>query len=245
MNGRGFKGQILVLVAFVGFAMIILLLSIFCCFVVGQSGISFTTMDPFIIPSSNSSINFAINGTYEKASFENGVWSLVNLQFSGFQSAEKLDLKVSAENCEVTIFSCLIYNSTFDGERVRSARLRYSVVGTGEQVFDLGLEPKDGDWGVIIDGDFKGETDGWRVSSDGVLKITGATGNVTCSYYGFPASFLDTRSGGSQIFGQHSVVTTTSVVMALIVLVAVIIRIGKRGSNNLGFDKLIRRSKIK
>ena len=94
---------------------------------------------------------------------------LINLQFSSVQSAEKLDLKVSAENCEVTIFSYLIYNSTFNRERVDGrARLRYTVVGTGEQVFDLGLEPKDGDWGVIIDGDFKGKTDGWRVSSDGM-----------------------------------------------------------------------------
>ena len=139
---------------------------------------------------------------------------------------------MSAKDCEVTIFSCLIYNSTFAGERVKSARVRYYVVGNGEQVFDLGLDPKVGDWGVVFDGVFKGETDGWRLSSDGTLTITGATGNVTLSYYGFPASFRDIIDGEGQLFSQHSVVAITSFVVGFIVLLAASVRI-RRSSNNL------------
>jgi len=232
MGSRSFGGLNLVLVWVIGFAMIFLFLSSFGFFAIGQSEIGFTTTDKFDIPLFNSSVSFGADGNYEKALLENNVWSFVNLRFDSVQSAEKLDLRVSAKDCEVTIFSCLIYNSTFAGERVKSARVRYYVVGNGEQVFDLGLDPKVGDWGVVFDGVFKGETDGWRLSSDGTLTITGATGNVTLSYYGFPASFRDSIDGENQLFSQHSVVAITSFVVGFIVLLAASVRI-RRSSNNL------------
>ncbi len=232
MGSRSFQGLNLVLVWVIGFAMIFLFLSNFCCSVIGQSETGFTTTNKFDIPLLNSSVSFGADGNYKKALLENNEWHFFNLHFNSVQSAEKLDLRVSAKDCEVTIFSCLIYNSTFTGERAKSATVRYHVVGNGEQVFDLGLDPKLGDWGVVIDGVFKGETDGWRLSSDGTLTITGATGNVTLSYYGFPASFRDSIDGEDQIFSQHSVVAITSFVVGFIVLLAASVRI-RRSSNNL------------
>ena len=212
--------------------MIFLFLSNFCCFVIGQSETGFTTTDKFDIPMFNSSVSFGAYGNYEKALLENNIWHFVNLRFNSAQSAEKLDLRVSAKDCEVTIFSCLIYNSTFAGERTKSAIVRYYVVGNGEQVFNLGLNPKLGDWGVVIDGVFKGKTDGWKLSSDGTLTLTGATGNVTLYYFGFPASFQDSIDGEGQIFSQHSVVVITSFVVGFIVLLTVSMRI-RKSSNNL------------
>lgn len=232
MDNRDFKGLKFFLVVGVVFFIFFLFLSSFGCFVLGQSEISFTTTDKFEIPLRNGSVSFGVEGSCEKAFLENYVWNFVNLCFVSSQSAEKLDLKVSAKDCEITISSCIIYNSTFAGESARSARVRYNVVGNGEQVFDLGLDPKFGDWGVFFDGDFKGENDGWRLSSDGTLIVTGITGNVTLSYYGFPASFRDSFGGDDQVFSFHSVVVITSFALVFIVLLATVVRI-RRSSNNL------------
>src|SRR3990170_2512365 len=205
----------------IAFAMIALFLSCFGFFAHGISQTAFAPTDRFDIPVNNSSISFAFAGTYEQASLENGVWSFVNLRFNNSQSAEKLSLKVSAKNSEVRITLCQIYNSTFGGAGVRGARLRYTVVGQGIQVFDLGLDPKGGDWGVVFNGIYMGENDGWSLSPDGTLTVTGATGNVTLSYYGFPGSFGGGGEGFNEpILKQHSVVIITTVAVATAVLLA-------------------------
>ena len=233
MDNKDREGLKFVLVLVIGFFIIFLFLSSFGCFVFGQSKIDFTATDKFEIPLSNSSVSFGANGNYEKALLENNAWRFVNLRFDSSQSVEKLDVIVSAKDCEVIIFSCLIYNGTFAGESARSARVRYNVVGNGEQVFDLGLDPKFGDWGVFFDGDFKGETDGWMLSADGTVIITGAAGNVTLSYYGFPASFQDSLGRDGPIVSLHSVFFITSFVLVVIVVLATVVRLRKKSSNNL------------
>jgi hypothetical protein len=74
----------------------LLSLSCFGFFAHGQYETVITPTDKFDISVNNSSVSFAVDGTYEQASLENGVWSFVNLGLSNFQSAEKLNLKVSA-----------------------------------------------------------------------------------------------------------------------------------------------------
>src|SRR3990170_1034721 len=210
----------------IAFPIIVLSLSCFGFFARGQSETAFTPTDKFDIPVNNSSISFAVNGTYEQASLENGSWSFLNLRLNNSQTTEKLGLKVSANDSKVTINSCQINNnSTFGGARVRAARIRYTVVGQGTQVFDLGLDPKGGAWGVIFNGIYMGENDGWSLSPDGTLTVTGATGNVTLSYYGFPGSFGGGGEGFSEpILKQHSVVIITTVAVATAVLLALVIK---------------------
>jgi len=216
----------------IAFTIIVLSLSCFGFFARGQSETAFTPTDKFDIPVNNSSISFAVNGTYEQASLENGAWSFLNLRLSNSQTAEKLSLEVSAKDSKVTINSCQINNNTFAGAIVRAARLRYTVVGQGTQVFDLGLDQKGGAWGVIFNGIYMGENDGWSLSPDGTLTVTGATANVTLSYYGFPGSFGGGGDGFNEpILKQHSVVIITTVAVATAVLLALVIKTRKRESS--------------
>jgi hypothetical protein len=219
-------------VVIIAFPILVLSLSCFGFFAHGQSETVFTSTDKFDIPVNNSSIRFAVDGTYEQASLENGSWSFLNLRLNNSQrGAEELNLKVSAKDAKVTINSCQINNSTFGGAIVKGARLRYTVVGQGIQVFDLGLDPKGGDWNVIFNGVYMGKNDGWSLSPYGTLTVTGATANVTLSYYGFPVSSGGSGDGFNEsILTQHSVVIITIVVVAIAVLLAIVIKTRKRES---------------
>ena len=166
-------------------AWIALYLSCLVFFVHGQSIISFTSTDKFDIPANNGSISFGVNGTYEKATLENGVWSFADLRLNTTQSSVTVNLKISSKNAIVTIMSCQIYNSSFAGEPAKVARLRCSLVGEGAQVFDLGLDPKGGDWNVIHNGVYIGKNNGWSLSPEGALELNGLTGNVSLYYYGY------------------------------------------------------------
>jgi hypothetical protein len=223
-------GRISFLAGVTAFAMVALFLSCFDFFAHGQSEIGFSPTNRFVIPANNSSISFAVDGTYEQAYLENGMWSFVNLRFDNSQSAEKLSLKVSAEESNVTITSCLIYNSTFAEGLTKAARLRYEVVGQGKQVFDLGLDPKRGDWNVIVNGVYIGKNHGWTLFPDGTLTVAEATGNVTLSYYGFPGSFGDSTNGFSEQFlNKHSAIIFTAIVFVAIVLFALAFKAKKKG----------------
>ena len=222
------------LASVIAFAMIAPFLSCFCFFAQGQSETAFTPTDTFEIPVNNSTISFAVNGTYEQASLDNGTWSFVNLRLINSQNSENLNLEVSAKDSKVTIASCQIYNGTFAGERARGARLRYTVVGKGVQVFYWGIDPKGGDWGVIFNGIYVGKNDGWYLSPDGTLTVTGATANVTLIYYGFPDSFREGEDGFNQpILKQHSIVIVTTIAATIIIILAVATRTRKTESTKL------------
>jgi hypothetical protein len=216
------------LAGFTAFAMIALFLSCFGFFAHGQSETTFTPTDTFEITVNNSTISFAVNGTYEQANLENGSWSFVNLRLINSQNSEKLHLKVSAKDSKVAINSCQIYNSTFAGERVKGARLRYTGVGRGVQVFNMDIDPKGGGWEVISNGSYMGKNDGWHLSSDGTLTVTGATANVTLIYYGFPESFRESGDGFNQpILKQHSIVIITTIAVAITIIPVVATRTRK------------------
>ena len=83
---------------------------------------------------------------------------------------------VSAQNCKVTIthLDALNVVPPFPGE------LDYTVAGVGSQSFNLhysnyGLL----NWTVYIDGVAKPQNNGWTVSADGTLTITGAVSDVS------------------------------------------------------------------
>ena len=198
------------------FAIIALLLPCFSFFAHGQSETTFTPTDTFEITVNNSTISFAVNGTYEQANLENGSWSFVNLRLMNSRNPTKLNLKVSAKDSKVTITSCQIYNITLAGERAKGAILRYTVVGQGVQVFNVGIDPKGGDWDVISNGVYMGKNDEWYLSPDGTLTVTGATANVTLIYYGFPYSLQEGGDSLNQsILKQHSIVIITTIAVAI------------------------------
>ena len=211
-----------ILTGFAAILMSTLVLSWICFISQAQTDTSFKPTDKFDIPENNSTINFATDGTYVRASLENGAWNFVDLRLNNSQRPEKLTLRVSAQDSNVTIRSYQISNTTSTG----GIRLRYNVTGQGSQTLNFGFIPKGGEWDIIFNGIAKWENDGWRISPDATLTITGATRNVAISYYGLPPSFADISN--QPVYQQHSLAIITAVAIVITVILAVAIRIKKR-----------------
>jgi len=215
----------LTVVGIAAFLMIGLVLPWACHIAVAQSDVNFTPTDSFDIPASNGAISFAVNGTYSQASLINGIWNFANLRLDYSHPLENLE--VSAQNSKITIRSYWRFNTTLG-----TALLRYRVEGQGKQTFNIGLDPKRGEWSVVFDEVYMGEGDGWSMSPDGTLTITGATSNVTVWYYGFPGSIIGDGSSNQPFYEQHSVAGATAVAVAITLAFAIAIRI--RNQKRLG-----------
>jgi hypothetical protein len=192
-----------------------------------QAVTSFTPKDNFSIPAYHGSISFGFNGSYSTASLDNDSWTFTNLLLYGSLPIETL--KFSAQNCNVTIFSYQSLNiTTFD-----IMLLRYVVEGHGVQILNLGVNSTqsgisaNAEWNIVFGNrNFAEEGDGWYLSHDGTLTITGATaGNVTVLHY----TFLN--MGNTQnlsFYQQHSVAIIVAAVAAVTVAVAVAIKLKTR-----------------
>jgi hypothetical protein len=184
-----------------------------------QTDIAFTVSDKFRIPgtSSPSTISFSINGTYTQASIENGAWKFVGLSFRNSTQQGKLNLTVSAQDSNLTITSYRA--STASNTTMGNVRINYIVEGNGTQAFNFGTIPKGGYWNVIFHRVYIGQHEGWDVSPDGTVTVTGAASgmDVNIVYYTFPVSFVDASS--QPIYVQHSVILVTGVgVFAVVAL---------------------------
>jgi hypothetical protein len=195
-----------------------------------QTYVPFGPADKFVIPSYNGIVSFAVNGAYSSATFENNAWTFTNLLLNGSQPLK--NLTISTQNSNVTIVSFRAANGT----TFQSARLRYVVVGQGKQTLNLGLGAEEGglnpnvQWSVIVNSNvFVAEGNGWTVSHDGTMVITGATGNVSVIHYNFPG-FYGNNGFGSDLpfYQQHSGVIVIAVTVAVTVIIAMVIRVRNR-----------------
>jgi len=210
------------------FLIIALALPQTCSIAIAQNEINFTPPGKFGIPEYNGTINFAFNGTYTLASLENETWNFVNLRLNYSHALENLE--VSTQNSNITIISYRSTNTTSG-----NARLRYSVEGQGRQTFNIGLDPKGGEWSVVFDGVFMGEGDGWNASPDGTLTILGATSDVTIWYFVFPDSRRINENSNPPFYQQHSVAIVTSVALAMtVILTSAVRRKNKKHLENSG-----------
>ena len=191
---------------------------------------SFSPADKFSVPTYNGTISFVVNGTYSKATFENNTWTFTNLLINGSQPLE--NFAISAQNSNVTVFSYQAFNAT----TFQVERLRYVVEGQGEQIFNLGFGSEEGglsanvEWGVVLNNSvFVSEGNGWSISHDGTMVVTGATGNVSIVHYGF-LNFYGNNSLGSNLpfYQQHSVAIAIAIVVAITVAIAVAIKVKNR-----------------
>jgi hypothetical protein len=167
--------------------------------------------DQFAIPYYNSNISFTINGTYDQASLENNSWNFVNLQLSNSQQIH--NLTVSAQNCNVTILYYRTSNTTFV-----STSLRYTIEGQGKQIFNFKVAQNGGLWSVNFNGTVKGENDGWNVSPNQTITVTGApsNSNVSLTYFLFSNSLGGNGSDSSLPFYQrHSVIIGATIALAI------------------------------
>jgi hypothetical protein len=204
-----------------------------CLSAQAQSDITFTPEDTFATPASNGTISFAFNGTYANASLVNNLWTFVNLHLDNSPPLEKLE--VSAQNSNITIITYSTFDTRFRG--FRGAFLSYKVEGQGKQTFNMGVPLTEGEWSVLLEDEFKGQGDGWNVSPDATLTITGAKTNVTIWYFGFPESF-NVSDANKPFYIEHSVTITIAAALALTVTFAFAVRRkNQNGSSKNGFTK--------
>jgi len=202
---------------------------LFCSFVSvsAQSEVVFTSEDIFEIPSKNSSIRFASNGTYEVARLEDSVWSFQNLYMFDARATEKLNLTISATDCDLTLYPYVSAPYTYGVALLKWIILRYTISGQGTQVINLGFDPNKGQLDVILDDQFAARNQGWTKTDDGTLIIMGTYSRVTLWYIEYPeqpedASFLD----------EHYLVIGSTGFLAVIVLLAVVVKYRKKAAGD-------------
>jgi len=145
---------------------------------------TFTPADVFAIPECNSSINFAFDGSYVYTNFGDNIWRFQNLIVDDYgpSNIPTWYLSMSARNCNVTITG---YHAPFSSSGF-AGWLNYTVTGVGNQTFDNNYDKIDSreinNYTVIIDGIARTQNDGWTLTDDGWIIVTGATSNVTIIY---------------------------------------------------------------
>lgn len=149
----------------------------------------------------------------------------MNLSLNGLQPLE--NFKVSAQNSNVTIFSYRAYNTS----SFQIVLLRYLVEGQGEQILNLGLGSQGGlsasvEWSVIVDNSvFIAEGEGWSISHDGSMVVTGVTGNVSIAHWDFGSLGNGLSSSNLPFYQQHSVAIVIAMVVAVTAIVAIVIKV--------------------
>jgi hypothetical protein len=201
-----------------------IILALLCIFQIwqvptAQAENTFIPTDKFTTPSQNSTISFAVSGTYSNATLKNGVWSFTDLRLNGSQPLDKLE--VSTQNSNITIFSHLSY----DYLRKISV-LTYFAEGQGTQTLNIGIgagKEQGGiniEWSVIVNDAFIAQGDRWNITPEGTLTITGLSGNVTILYF----SLGEEESNENLPFiQQHSIAILTSCIVIATITTAVII----------------------
>ena len=202
---------------------LVLVLAYSCSITQAQNVTTFAAGDKFAIPELNSTISFAVNGSYSAATLENNTWTFNDLRLNATRSTG--NLKISAENSNVKITFYRPPNSSF----LLSAILRYTVEGQGKQTINLGLNSSQrtnpGEWNVIVpNGVYLGEGSGWSLLPDNTVIITVATSNVTLVHYNF--RLPDTSN--QPFYQQHSIVIITAIVLAITVTIATVIKVKVR-----------------
>jgi hypothetical protein len=184
-----------------------------------QNATTFIPQDTFKIPAYNGTISFGVNGTYKSATLDNDTWTFNSLTLNG--SLPLGNLKFSAQNCAVTIYS--YYSMSYNSRRL--GYLRYYVEGNGEQAINLGFNSSGSsdpsEWTVIAPGNvFLAEGQNWQLLPDNTMVLYGVTGNLTVARYnyGYP---IDNRP----FYLQHSVIILTAVAVTVTVTAATVIKL--------------------
>jgi hypothetical protein len=196
----------------------------------GQNFTNFTSADKFAIPNANATINFALCGSYQKATLENDTWVFQNLSLNDSQL--RGNLKFSAENSNVTIFTYQANNPDF-----RSSILTYSAQGQGKQTINFGLnrsQSSSTEWMVATPGAetfiFLAEGEEWTLLPDNTVVVTGLTGNVTVVHFNFITP-VDTSN--LPFYQQHSVAIATASLVVITVAVALVVKVKKKPSGEI------------
>jgi hypothetical protein len=217
------------------------------CSAQAQTGGSFTRADRFTLPNNNATVTFGTNGTYAQVSQENNAWVFTNMRlgFSGILPS----FSVSAQNCNMTItrLTRTIPNPNSNAAFFSLVSVRYTVSSAGGmQTFKFGVNLTGGLWMVAFNGtSYPSQGDGWNVSPDGTLTVTGATLNVTASY-----NLVNPRVDDSNLpfYEQHKVAIATGIAVAVSLVLGAVFMLRNKvreGKQSLAMpsDKVLRHSK--
>ena len=194
----------------------------------GRASCDFTSEDTFAIPEQNSSINFAFDGTYVFSNLNNNVWRFQNLikNDHSFTNSPKWYFSISARDCNVVITNHYPPKVSNGVEGI----INYTVTGIGTQSIDNNYDSlgsfDEMNYTVYVDGVKRDENEGWTVTDDGWLTISGATSNVTILYHQIiPEWIRDAPEPGGGLIDDHDedVITRASnVILIMLVIVTII-----------------------
>ncbi len=169
----------------------------------------FSPTDQFTIPNYNGSISFDAGGSYENATLYNATWHFEGLALNSYTlnlSARGAPpggivtgrdvlpylnaggaFRVSAKDCNVAVtgYEPLTRYYPYSGW------LNYTVMGIGEQTFDLHFSSREFYWNITIDGEMKIQNESWTQLNNNLIKVTGATNKVCIHYDKTPISRFD------------------------------------------------------
>lgn len=195
-----------------------------------QAVTPFTPDAAFSIPAYNATVFFALDGSYTQATLQNDTWTFNDLTFSN--SVSLSSFSVSAQNCNVTLY----FSGLFQGYlRVGEAGLlQYNVTGAGVQRFNFGLSPSFAtdvryrDLMVRFSSEFftnssevVQESEGWQLSSDGSVTVTGAVTGASIMYVDYSQMYADSTQ---PFYVQHSVTIAAVALVLLLVAVGLALR---------------------
>jgi hypothetical protein len=163
---------------------------------------NFVPADCFQILSSNGALNFAVNGSFDKAILDYETWNFVNLTLSNYAiNAGVFAPNVTGRNVLPYILKCG-YPASFGVSVVNSnvtitginpltwesytPELNYTLHGIGSQIFTFPFRLSSFNWTVYIDGVAKSNNYGWFLIGDYQLKVTSATSNVAIKGVAIP-----------------------------------------------------------
>ncbi len=196
-------------------------------FVSAQGALTFSAQDVFQVLQNNGAISFAYNGSYANANFENNTWLFQNLVVNNYTMSNIpfWCLAISTQNSNVTITG---YSAgALTGLAHTAAWLNYTVIGNGTQMVNLDYGYTNGlanQFSVYVDGTNRTQGDGWTVSSDLSLTISGAIANVSVYYPpNIPPSTTPTSEGTSipEFPIATVVIVAVSVIASAMILLAI------------------------
>jgi hypothetical protein len=209
--------------AVIGIIVTVAALLLSCPSTQAQVGTAFEPTTAFSVPAYNGTVNFAVNGTYSNAAFQNNVWTFTNLRLKGSQLLA--NFSISARNCNVTVFSYQMLDPIN-----RISFLQYGVTGEGTQILNFGFGREssgaliNAEWSVVLHNHvFANEGQGWTIAHDGTLSVSGANGNVTIIHTGSVSGFG--QNSNLPFYEQHSVAIVVVVAVVAIVGVGVVVNV--------------------
>jgi hypothetical protein len=173
----------------------------------------------FSVPVYNGVISFAVNGNYSSATFEDNIWIFTNLLLNGSQPLENFEISCKDSNVTVNSYQTIIFGFP-------SEFLNISVQGKGQQVINMGIGAYTGtnvDWVVASNVTFL--NNGWNVSHNGTVTLTGLTGNLNIIYFDFTNQL---GASNQPFYEAHSVAIAVTVAIIATVAVAVVLKVADK-----------------